>query len=174
MIKSVVTLLLLQVVNTAVAQESKLEIQFDHEWSLRKFLVTQVSVAEGKSIPGRKPYVHSATLKLALNISGEVTALEFIERAEDNDFNIMFERMARSTSGKWKFVEVAEEVEQVYVIIPFLHRTPPDLESEYPKELEEQFNNYHKSLSFENFEGCNETNCIIWKQIRNYTGTPVR
>lgn len=157
-----------------LAQETKMEIQFDHEWSLRKFLVTQVSIDEGKSLPGREPYVHSATLKLAINLDGKVTDLGFIERAQDDDFNKMFERMARSTSGKWKFVEIADNVEVVYVIIPFLHKTPPSLKSKYPKELEEQFNVYHKSLSFETIEGCNASNCFISEQIRNYTGTPVR
>ena len=174
MIKPVFTLLLFLLSDAVFAQETKLEVQFDHEWGLWKYLVKQVSVAESRSLPGRIPYVHSATVKLTLDLEGKIIDFSFIERAKDEDFNKMFERMARSTSGKWKFVEVAEEVEQVYVIIPFLHRTPPDLESDYPKDLEKEFNNYHSSLSFETLEGCNESNCVIWKQIRNVTGATVR
>ena len=156
------------------AQETKLDIAFDHESSLKKFLVKQISVSESRSIPAREPYVHSITIRLTLDLEGEVIDLSFIEKAKDDDFNNMFERWTRSTSGKWKFNEIGEEVEQVYVIIPYLHRTPPDDRSKYPKDLEEQFTAYHNSLSYENIEGCDETNCVIWKQITNYTGTPVR
>ena len=174
MIKSVITLLIFLVVITTVAQETKLDIQFDHEWSLKKFLVKQVRGPETRSLPARLPYVHSVTIKLTIDLKGEVIDLGYIEKAEDDVFNKLFEKLVRSTSGKWKIIEASDKVGQVYVIIPYLHRTPPDDRSKYPKDLEEQFTTYHNNLSFADIEGCDATNCIILPQITNYTGTPVR
>ena len=174
MLKLVVLFLMPLTVNTAVAQKTKLNLEFDHEWSLWKYLVIQVRGPETRSLAYREPYVHSATIKLTINLNGEITDLGFIEKAEDEVYNELFEKLARTTSGKWKFVEIADSVEQIYVILPFLHKTPPDLKADYPLDLEEQFNTYHKSLSFETLEGCDETNCVIWKQNRNYTGVPIR
>ena len=174
MTKLFYTLLLVLLIHPTFAQETKLDIQFNHEWSLKKFLVKQVRGPEARSLSYSLPYVHSATIKLTLNLDGQVIDLGFIEKAENDVFNKLFEKLARTTSGKWRFNEISEDVDKVYVILPFLHRTPPDLDSDFPKDLDAQFTAYHKSLSFEKLEGCDESNCIIWEEIKNVTGPRVR
>ena len=174
MAKFISIFLMLLMTTSVMAQKTKLDIQFDHESSLWKYLVKQVRGPETRIIPAMLPYAHSSTIKLTLDLEGEIIDLQFIEKAEKEIFNQIFEKLARSTNGKWKFTEVSEEVKQVYVIIPFLHLTPPDSQADYPTALKQHFTDYHNSLSYKDIEGCNETNCVIWKQIINYTGTPVR
>jgi|TARA_Y100000813_G_C24029316_1_gene288956 hypothetical protein len=65
---------------------------------------------------------HSATLNLTIDLEGKVLQVDFVEKAEEEDFNQLFERWVRSTSVKWKVTNVPKGVGTLNIIIPLLQK----------------------------------------------------
>ena len=93
--------------------------------SLEKYMVIQLSRDEARPLKKRLPYIHSATLNLTIDLEGKLLHVDFVERAEEEDFNQLFERWVRSTSDKWKVTNVPKGVGTLNIILPFLQKTSP-------------------------------------------------
>ena len=142
--------------------------------SLEKYMVIQLSRDEARPLKKRLPYIHSATLNLTIDLEGKLLHVDFVERAEEEDFNQLFERWVRSTSGKWKVTNVPKGVQTLNIIIPFLQKTPPDPALKGWDSLSRKFQTYHQSLSADNIENCEKGSCIILNDIVNGMYAPVR
>ncbi|MBO6494176.1 MULTISPECIES: hypothetical protein [Roseivirga] len=171
--KAILSVILLLNTLSCFSQQN-LSIEFQDERSLKKYLVYQMSREEAKKLKERPPYVHSATLNLTIDLKGKMLQVDFVERAEEEDFNQLFERWARSTSGKWKVTGVPKGVETLNIIIPFLQKTPPDPALKGWDSLSRKFQTYHQSLSADNIENCEKGSCIILNEIVNGMYAPVR
>ncbi|KYG77852.1 MULTISPECIES: hypothetical protein [Roseivirga] len=171
--KEVLFLLMFLLTNTCFSQK-ELKIEFQDEMSLAKYMVVQLGREEAKPLKKRLPYIHSATLNLTIDLKGKILQVDFVERAEEEDFNQLFERWVRSTSGKWKVTDAPGGVETLNIIIPFLQKTPPYAGYKDWTDLIEKFQNYHTSLSPDNIENCEASSCIIVHEIVNVMYPAVR
>ncbi len=171
--KNLLFLFMLLLMNTCFSQK-ELKIEFQDKMSLEKYMVIQLSRDEARPLKKRLPYIHSATLNLTIDLEGKLLHVDFVERAEEEDFNQLFERWVRSTSGKWKVTNVPKGVQTLNIIIPFLQKTPPDPALKGWDSLSRKFQTYHQSLSADNIENCEKGSCIILNDIVNGMYAPVR
>ena len=127
-----------------------------------------MSREEAKKLKERAPYVHWATLNLTIDLDGNIQKVDFVERTEEEDFNQLFERWARSTSDKWKVTNVPKGVGTLNIIIPLLQKNPPYI-SGYDDwtDLIKKFQKYHQSLSPDNVRNCDAGSCLIFDEMIN-------
>lgn len=157
-----------------IAQETKLDIEFEHEWTLSKFLNIHVTGKGTRKFEARTPYVHSGTLDLTINLQGKILHVDFIEKNEKEDMNTFFKLLAMETDGLWNPVNVPNGTESVHVIIPILYRTKPEFDKDDRPDLIQQFQEYHQGLNISQLEVCKNSPCALKPETLIVTYPSVR
>ena len=174
MIKPVFTLLLFLLSDAVFAQESKLEVEFDHEWGVEKYLLKNKLWRGTRKLAERPPYVHSLTIDLEIGLNGKIIGSELLEKTAEEDINTFWLNLALDTDSLWKPVNVPEGSNTVHVIIPIIFRTPPYKSSDDRPGLIEKFRDDHTRLNKEIDQLHPKGNYIVIPEIFTFTGARPR